>query len=225
MDDNKNKKAAESNKQAANKDNKDTKNTAADKAPAPKKEREKKEILDELIDEGDLILENIRISYDLTPSNARFFRSKGGLVSLELTIEDKEPEFFERVMVLRAFPVSNPDEFLSVREPGGKEIGMVRRISDFDEKTVMLLLEELDRRYFAPEIIRIISRKEKFGYLYFETETSAGPANIVISSSFSQIRTLEDGRVVINDIEGNSFEIPDPKKLDPASYKRIEIYI
>ena len=41
----------------------------------------------------------------------------------------------------------------------------------------------------------------------------------------SNIRTLEDGRVFMHDIDGNCFEIPDPDKLDKASFRKIEIYM
>lgn len=197
------------------------------------KKAEKKELLDEIDGggEGDLILENQRESIPLTPLNARFYRSKGKLISLELMAEGKAPEVFERVVMLRSFPVTNPDEFLSVREPDtkkkgrGKEIGMIRRMSDFDEETRALFLEELDRRYFSPQLLRITSAKEKFGYSYWDAETTAGHVTFILNNPFYNIRVLEDGRIFINDIDGNSFEIPDPKKLDPASYRKIEIYL
>ncbi len=196
------------------------------------KKTETKDILDEIDGgDGDLILENQRESILLTPKNARFYRSKGNLISLELTAEGKETEVFERVIMLRSFPVTNPDEFLSVREPDtkkngrGKEIGMIRRMSDFDEATSMLFLEELDRRYFSPQLLRIISCKEKFGYTYWDAETTAGHVTFILNNPFYNIRVLEDGRIFINDIDGNSFEIPDPKQLDPASFRKIEIYL
>lgn len=195
-----------------------------------KKKIEKKELLDD-IDDGDLILEDVRESVALTPENAHFFRSRGNLVSLELTHDDGSVEFFERVIILRSFPVSTPDEFLSVREADGKqnerghEIGMIRYMKDFDEETVRLFLEELDRRYFTPEILKINSVKEKFGYSYWDAETTAGNVTFILNNPFSRIRVLEDGRVFINDLDGNSFEIPDPKKLDPYSYRKIEVYL
>ncbi len=182
-------------------------------------------------DDGDLILENVRVSINLTPDNARFFRSGGGLISLDIVNGDGEKESFERVVILRSFPVTNPDEFLSVREPDSKkqgrdkEIGMIRRITDFDDATRALLLEELDRRYFTPQIKRIFSVKDKFGYLYWEAETTAGHVTFVMNNPFSNIRVLEDGRILINDIDGNVFEINDPAGLDTASLKKIEIYL
>lgn len=202
------------------------------KAGKTEGKKDGKEILDEIDGgAGDLILENQRESVPLTPKNARFYRSKGNLISLELTEEGKEKEVFERVVILRSFPITNPDEFLSVREPDakkkgrGKEIGMIRRMSDFDEATSMLFLEELDRRYFSPQLLRILSVKEKFGYTYWDAETTAGHVTFILNNPFYNIRVLEDGRIFINDIDGNSFEIPDPKRLDPASYRKIEIYL
>jgi hypothetical protein len=178
-----------------------------------------------------------RRSVPLTPENARFFRSAGNLVSLELknsgedAVDHGEIEVFERVIILRSFPISNPDEFLSVREPDsrekgrGKEIGMIRRIGDFDPETVKIINDELALRYFTPEITKILNVKEKFGYSYWETETTAGKVTFVLDNPFSNIRILEDGRVFISDMDGNAFTVPDPSKLDKASFRRIEIYI
>jgi len=189
---------------------------------------------DDDFDAGDLILENERESIPLTPQNAIFTRSEGGLISLTLKHTDtgEEDEFFERVIVIRSFPITNPDEFLSVRLPESKkfgrskEIGMIRYMNDFDEATVKLLLEELDRRYFTPQLTKILSVKDKFGYLYWDAETSAGSVTFILNDPFSNIRVIEnDPRVYMYTIDGNCFEIPDPKKLDPASYHKIEIYL
>lgn len=182
-------------------------------------------------DDGDLILENERVSIPLTPENAKFFTSKGGLISLEIINADGEKESFERVIILRSFPITNPNEFLSVREPDskkqgrGKEIGMIRRMSDFDDETQRIFLEELDRRYFTPEIKKINSVKDKFGYLYFDVVTSAGNVTFVLNNPYNNVRVLEDQRILVSDIDGNIFIIPDPTKLDPSSLKKIEIYL
>lgn len=172
-----------------------------------------------------------RQSIDLTPNNAWFSLSAGNLISLKIINADGEEEFFERVVIRRSFPVTAPDEFLSVREPDtrakgrGSEIGMIRHINLFDKATQDLINAELEVRYFTPEITRIISAKEKFGYNYWEAETSAGNASLVLNNPFSNIRSLEDGRIYIQDMDGNCFIITDPKKLDRQSYRYLEIYI
>ena len=172
-----------------------------------------------------------RASVDLTPKNAKFTASKGNLISLELINDDGKIEFFERIVAIRAFPITDPDYYISIREPDGKnkekgaEIGLIENIHIFDEETVKLLNSELDRRYFPPKIQKVISLKEKLGQNYWDVVTDAGKFSFVIRNSGSNIRTLEDGRVLLFDIDGNCFEIPDPEKLDKASFKKIEIYL
>ena len=182
-------------------------------------------------DDGDLILEDTRGSVEITAENTKFKRSPSGLVSLELTRPDGKIEEFERIVAIRCFPVTNPQEFVSVREPDskkkgrGKEIGMIRRMADMPKETQELLNEELDRRYFTPEILRITGMKEKFGYSYWDVDTTAGRVTFVLNNPFSNIRVLEDNSVFINDIDGNCFKIPDVAKLDAQSLRKIEIYL
>ena len=210
---------------------KDTKDTSAKNPSDAKKELPKAEVTEEEDEEVDADkLFQRRPSVALTPDNARFRRSAGGMISLELIGEEKT-ETFERVVVLRSFPITAPEEFLSVREPDtrkkgrGAEIGMIRHLSDFDADTVALIHEELSVRYFTPQILKIHSVKEKFGYSYWEAETTAGKVSFVLNNPFANIRVLEDQRIYISDMDGNSFVIPDPTALDRASYRRIEVYI
>jgi hypothetical protein len=225
------KKVAEEAKEAKN-EKKET--ASAEEIEKLKKEAEEaKKALDEVGQSPDEIeaMFNKRESVALTPENCRFYRSEGGLISMELMLPDKEAEQFERIVVLRSFPISNPDEYISIREPStrrrgnGAEIGLIRDMRHFDEATVKLLNEELDRRYFTPELLKIYSLKEKFGYLYCEAETSAGRITFVLNNPYSNFRTLEDHRVLISDIDGNAFMIKDPENFDKASLKKIEIYL
>lgn len=172
-----------------------------------------------------------RPSVTLTVENAEFYRSGGGLISLRLKKENGDVEEFERVVAIRSFPITDPDAFISIREPDspqyekGAEIGIIPDINDFDRATVELLSEELARRYFTPKITKITSMKEKLGHLYWDVVTDAGKFSFVLRNAGANIRTLEDGRVLMFDIDGNCFEISDPEKLDKASYRRIEVYL
>ena len=185
----------------------------------------------EIADDGNDSIFKKRESVDLTPENARFFRSGGGLISLELKNKEGTVETFERVVVIRSFPISNPYEYISVREPSAKhrgngdEIGMIRDIKLFEGEMGDLIGEELERRYFTPEISRIFSVKEKFGYLYFEAQTTAGRVKFVLNNPYSNFRRLENGSVLITDMDGNCFMIQSPMELDKSSYKKIEIYL
>ena len=207
----------------ANNETENKKAVAAKDTAAPEK-------IGELSAEDEALFK-VRISIPLNQENAIFTRSEGNLISLKVTQPDGTVEEFERVVPVRAFPITDPDEFISVKEPDsrekgkGAEIGLIRKMSDFDEGTQALLREELDRRYFTPVIKKLTGVKEKFGYFYWDAETSAGKISFVMTNITSNIRTLEDGRVFIHDIDGNCFQIPDPSKLDKASLKKIEIYM
>ncbi len=172
-----------------------------------------------------------RISVELTKDNAVFSHSDGGLISLDLKKPDGNTEHFERVVPVRAFPVTEPDMFISIREPDtkalgkGSEIGLIERLSDFPEETVSLIKNELESRYFTPIIQKIYSIKEQFGYLYFDVLTSSGKISFVMNNPSNNIRVLEDKRSLIYDIDGNCFEIPEISKMDKASYRKIEIYL
>ena len=172
-----------------------------------------------------------RVSIALTPENARFTRSEGNLISLEVTQPSGEVEFFERIVPIRAFPITAPDHFIAIREPDtqlsgrGAEIGMIETLDGFSPEVVDMITLELSRRYFTPSIKKIHSFHEKFGYCYWDVTTTAGRVEFIMSNPTNSIRTLEDGRVFMYDIDGNCFTIEDPAKLDKHSYKKVEIYL
>ena len=172
-----------------------------------------------------------RVSITLTPHNASVSLSVGGLLSLTVTKEDGTTEEFERVIPVRAFPITDPDSFICIREPDtkkkgrGEEIGMIEALADFDEAAQRLILQELDRRYFTPAIKKIHSLHEKFGYLYFDVTTDAGRSEFIMANPTNSFRTLEDGRIFMYDIDGNCFCVQSPEALDKASLKKIEIYL
>ena len=172
-----------------------------------------------------------RISIELTPENAKFTRSAGNLISLEVTQPSGKVEFFERIVPIRAFPITSPDKFIAIREPDtqlngrGAEIGIIETLEGFPAEMADMINDELGRRYFTPCIKKIHSFHEKFGYCYWDVTTTAGRVEFIMSNPTNSIRTLEDGRVFMYDIDGNCFTIEDPAKLDKHSYKKVEIYL
>lgn len=171
-----------------------------------------------------------RESVDLNKQNARFSLSDGGLISLELSLPGKEKEFFERVVIIRAYPITNPYEFLVVRsvdskEHGkGEEIGIIRDLNLMTEDEVKIISAELDKRYFIPEITKVMSVKDKYGLSYWECETSAGHRSFIVSNPYVHIRLLEDGRLIIEDMDGSNYCISNIAALDKLSQKKIEVF-
>ena len=132
---------------------------------------------------------------------------------------------YGRVLLHRAFPFDYPDGIVSVLQEDGFEIGMIKAISDFDDKTASLLRDQLDKTYFIPEIRKIYSTKDRFGFVYFKCATDKGDVDFVLRNPFGNIIRLSDHEIYLNDVDGNRYHIPDVSKLDRKSYRKIELYL
>ena len=168
--------------------------------------------------------EMLRIRY-LNPTNAVFKATGTGFLSLRLS--EGAEEYYPRVQVVRMFPFTDKDEFLSVRTPDerSKEIGIVRTLSDFDRETAALLSEQLKLRYFTPIITKILSIKDEYGYAYFDVVTDHGACRFTIQMGGNAITHLSDVRILIQDIDENRFEIPDVTALSPAERKKLDLFL
>ena len=102
---------------------------------------------------------------------------------------------------------------------------MIPDITEFPEGQRKLLKAELDRLYFMPKIRSVQSVKDRFGRTTFQVTTDIGPLTFTVQDVYRNLFRLPDGRLILTDIDGNRFEITDPKALDKKSYKKIELYI
>lgn len=177
----------------------------------------------------------------LNSENAKFYRTPAGFAAAELYIkkivkddlaaqdETADAELLwqdvGRVYFHRAFPFDAPDEFISVLDKEQKEYGIIKNLSDLGEEARKIVTESLDRKYFAPEIKKILNIKERFGYSYWDVETDHGNMSFTLQDTFRSIVRISETRLFINDIDGNRFNIADIEALDHASYRRIELYL
>ena len=170
----------------------------------------------------------LRLRY-LNAENATFARTPGGFVSLD--IENKEavsPEHYDRVRVLRSFPFTAPNTYISIRttEEKSKEIGIIKDITkDVSKETRKMLEEQMNLRYFTPVITKINDIKEEYGHAYWDVVTTEGPCKFVIYMNSSSVVSLSDVRLMISDLDGNRFEIPDYTKLTPGELKKLDLFL
>lgn len=153
----------------------------------------------------------------LEPGKAQFSTSAGGLV--QLVIDDTT---YNKVDLHLAFPFSLPRQFISVRDSKGKEIGMIRHVEELDKTSRQAIEQELQWRYFSPVIQRILSLKEEFGHTYWEVETDRGLRKFVTRGRDEGVQRISETRLLIIDMTGNRFDIPDTEQLDPKSRSILE---
>jgi hypothetical protein len=172
-----------------------------------------------------------------TEENARFY-DKDGFLALEAFVVPKSEYDLEeeqeavcswqdlgRVFLQRAFPFNNPDKYISVMDSDGYEYGMIRDINDFSEEKRSLIQKALDRRYFMPDILKIHSIKEQFGFSFWKVLTDRGEAEFTVKDTYKSIIKLGEELIVIIDSNDSRYMIKNVSKLDEKSFKKIELYL
>lgn len=157
----------------------------------------------------------------LNSKNCSFSLSEGGL----LTARIPEISFEGRAFLSRAFPFRTKDEYISVLNEDKEEIGMIRSLSEFDEETKALLDAELEKKYFAPRIQRIMKLSERFGSSFWDCETNLGPLSFTVKDTNRSILRVSEDRVFVVDHDGCRYEIPSLAALDKKSLGKIEMYL
>lgn len=159
----------------------------------------------------------------LTSQNASFVKNSGG--NLTLTLNGKN---FEDIHLVETFPFTDPYSFISVRNPNNKnkEIGLIEDLErDFSESIVHIVKEHLDQRYHMPKIEKILQTKESGGYTHFTVQTDFGQTQFSLRPNGTYITPLDENRLIIQDSEGNRFEIPDKHRLSARDLKRLDVFL
>ena len=158
----------------------------------------------------------------LTGENAEFTRTPGGFIALKTG--DKE---YPRVGVYLTFPLTNPEEFISIREADekAKEIGLIESLSKFPQEQQEMLREQIKLRYFIPVITKVLDVKDEYGYAYWNVVTTFGACRFTTQMSGDAVIHLSDSRLLVTDIDGNRYEITDFYQLGVMERKKLDLFI
>ena len=158
----------------------------------------------------------------LSDDNVQFTKTEGGFLSMKS--DGKE---YARVKVLRLFPFTDPERYISVRDHNDKdrEIGVIEELSAMSKETQDLIHEQLALYYFTPQITKIYSIKDEYGYAYFHVMTDAGECKFAINMGASAVVRLSETRLLITDLDENRFEIRDVTKLTQKEQRRLDLFM
>ncbi|MDD2431439.1 MAG: DUF1854 domain-containing protein [Firmicutes bacterium] len=155
---------------------------------------------------------------------AEFYVTPGGFTGLRYGENDHN-----RITLRRAFPIGNPEEYISVADKTNKEIGMIRSLSELTKKQYEIVVSELEKRYYSPTVFEVKSVKDKLGYVYMELligkEGAKYKKNCAIKDVNKNIRMLDDDKLAIFDVDGNRYIVESLVNLDKKSLKRLEPYL
>lgn len=161
---------------------------------------------------------------ELDTKDMDFYPTKGGFTGLRYKGKD-----YGRIVLRRALPVKHPMEYIFISDRENKEIGMIRDIRNLDRKNTELALEELDKRYYCPTVISVISAMDKLGYVYFEfmlrTKTGESKKGCAVKDVSRNIRMSGTDALLVFDTDGNRYKIDSLSSLDRKSLKLLQPYI
>ena len=121
----------------------------------------------------------------------------------------------------RLFPVSRLEQYITLLDSEGKEIAVIRNLSDLDPDSKKVIAASLDDYYLVPNITRIVSVTEKNGKIHWCVETDRGYKEFDIKNRNHDVRVFRDGKVRVGDSDDNRYIIPCYHDLDKASLRQI----
>jgi hypothetical protein len=140
--------------------------------------------------------------------------------TLVLILDGRDPA--SSVRVICAAPLSHPTQYITFLDGKGHELCTVDRLDSLSP-AVRLVVEELDGYYVGHTIQRINELESEFGIAYWDVDTPRGQRDFVVKDVQSSITWLSPTRLLIMDVDGNRFEIPDSAALDPRSQNLLDM--
>ena len=165
-------------------------------------------------------METAKIEDEIKPLDAKSIKIYRNELD-DFVVELSDGSKHAKVRAMRAFPLSNPGDFIILRDKEDNEIGLIESINELDSKYKKILEEELQKSYFIPQITKIKNLEEKFGISQWEVETNKGTHTFNVRNR-EEVRLFSSGRVLIKDADGNRYEILDHRRLDLKSRAFLE---
>jgi hypothetical protein len=139
---------------------------------------------------------------------------------LRLTVADDLS--YHTVKPAWAAPLSHANKYLSLLNGKGDEIITLADPNVLPEQSLAAVKEELRRRYLTATVTTILNAKFEYGATYWHIQSDRGERDFVTQSLQENALWLSPTHLLLLDVDGNRFEIPDVMALDAKSRAYIE---
>ena len=156
----------------------------------------------------------------LKPDECKFSFNKNSFLVFTHNGEDKG-----RVKLIRTYPYTLTDEYICVHDLEDKEIGIIRNLNDLDDASRENAQKELSNRYYCPTVSTVKKVRERMGNFYFETVIDNNPKNFTLRVITKILRFASENTLLIFDMDGNRYIIPDFDKIEEKSRRLLEPYL
>ena len=131
------------------------------------------------------------------------------------------------VTPVRSFPVTDENRYISILRDDQKreEVCLIEDIEQLTDKNRGTLEQALAKVYFRPVITRLLSvNRQSGGISIWKVETDKGAITLDLKRRVS-ITDYGNGYLLITDIDGNRYEIPDYHEMDEKSLRLIMMQV
>lgn len=143
---------------------------------------------------------------------------------LRLTVADDRTYFV--VKPVWSAPLSRPNEFLVLLDARGEEIVMIENPGrDLPAGSWQAVERELHHRYLTATVTAIRDARQEYGATYWTVETNRGEREFVTQSLQENAQWISEHHLLLIDVDGNRFEIPDTTALDGRSRAFIHVIL
>lgn len=150
---------------------------------------------------------------------AACFRDNRG----RLIITDTQGRQYTDVRLVRMFPITDPERWISVCDSQGSELLCIENLDAVPAEARHIFQEELDRCMFTP-VIRQITRSVHSGpNVRLSVVTDRGTTDIAINAE--NVYRLSGNRILIKDLSGIRYLIPDWHQMSSQSRKILDMYL
>jgi hypothetical protein len=129
------------------------------------------------------------------------------------------------VEVARAFPISAPEEYVSISDADGHEIMCIEDPSTLPSPVLAVVEEELSLREFVPVVVKLNEVFAETDPSEWQVLTDRGPTTFLMDDSDNDVRRLGPHRILLIDTHGIRYLIPDTRRLDGASRRILDRYL
>ena len=128
------------------------------------------------------------------------------------------------VRLRQCFPWSEPHRHLSLRDDRDREIALVADPALLDPESRQAMELALAEAGFVLEVTRVVSVDEEVEIRQWTVETKQGPRTFQTHLD-DWPRVLPKGGLLIRDVAGDLYRLPDPKTLDRKSRELLWAFV
>ncbi|MFM7026988.1 MAG: DUF1854 domain-containing protein [Limnohabitans sp.] len=130
----------------------------------------------------------------------------------------------EQVVVVRAYPVTAPEQGAGVMDAEGHELAWFDRLDAVAQPLQDRLRQAIGEREFLPEIQRLKAVSSLVTPSVWTVVTDRGEARFMLKGE-EDIRRLTGKTLIVSDADGVQYLIRDPMALDKHSRKLLDRFM